>query len=444
MQKVQAILNKYLAKAHTIIVGCSGGPDSMFLVHALLEYRLHHPINIVIAHVDHHIRATSQRDLFFVKDFCQSNDLLLETTTLNEIKHTEAHLRTKRYEFFQELITKYQADMLLTAHHADDLMETILMRLTRGSNLRGYSGFPILNTNGAYPIFRPLINLTKEQIINYNQTNNIKYVLDETNTLPNYTRNRYREQILPFLKKENPLVHQKFLEFSEELIKVQNVIDKIVDEYLAKYCHHQVLDLTNLSQEDELISQKIIEKYLAILYPDNLYLITKKHLNLVLKLVANPTNSSLNLPNNLTLIKEYNLLKTSKLSTPKSYEMPLLDKQELPNGYIIEITQETEDTSNYTIRLNSAEITLPLIVRSKRPKDIMTIKNLNGHKKIQDILINSKVPKEARAIYPVLTDSQNTILWLPGLKKSKFDKSKQEKYDIIVKYYSFSTPKEKK
>ena len=74
----------------------------------------------------------------------------------------------------------------------------------------------------------------------------------------------------------------------------------------------------------------------------------------------------------------------------------------------------------------------------------MTIKNLNGHKKIQDILINSKVPKEARAIYPVLTDSQNTILWLPGLKKSKFDKSKQEKYDIIVKYYSFSTPKEKK
>lgn len=154
------------------------------------------------------------------------------------------------------------------------------------------------------------------------------------------------------------------------------------------------------------------------------------------------TNSQVYLPNNLILVKEYNQLKIAPSDNPKSeYQYELKDKVVLSNKYIIEIVDNCQLTDNYCTRINSNEVALPLYVRTRKPNDKIAVKNMKGTKKLQDIFVDSKIPKTERVSQPIVVDANDNIIWLPGLKKSKFDKSKQEKYDIIIKYYFESTDK---
>ena len=116
-------------------------------------------------------------------------------------------------------------------------------------------------------------------------------------------------------------------------------------------------------------------------------------------------------------------------------EIELIKYVNLPNGKNIELVEESNDTSNFVCRLDSDEVKLPLHVRSRKVGDKMTVKGMTGRKKINDIFIDSKIIPEERDVWPVVVDSDENIVWLPGLKKSKFDKQKQEKYDIILRYY---------
>ena len=106
----------------------------------------------------------------------------------------------------------------------------------------------------------------------------------------------------------------------------------------------------------------------------------------------------------------------------------------MPNNHQIERILETEDNSNNICRLNSSDITLPLIVRTRRVGDRIAVKGLNGTKKIKDIFIDKKVPLLERDIWPIVMDSKGTIVWIPGIKKSKINKQKNEKHDIIIRY----------
>ena len=112
----------------------------------------------------------------------------------------------------------------MTAHHADDLIETILMKIVRGSNLSGYAGFRMIVDMGNYKIVRPLIYYTKDELIKYDEEKHIKYYMDATNFDDIHTRNRYRKVIFPFLKKENSDVHKKFLIYNEELLKHLRIV----------------------------------------------------------------------------------------------------------------------------------------------------------------------------------------------------------------------------
>ena len=168
MKKVYDIIEEYLSDQKTIVIGCSGGPDSMCLLHLLIEYRYNHNIQIICAHVNHNVRDVASHEQDFVKKYCHNNNIIFETTTLNEKDNSEANLRAKRYQFLFEILTKYNAKYLLTAHHGDDLIETILMRLTRGSNISGYGGFKLLSNIENFYIFRPLIYLTKNQVLYVN------------------------------------------------------------------------------------------------------------------------------------------------------------------------------------------------------------------------------------------------------------------------------------
>lgn len=428
-------LDKTIKENETVITATSGGPDSMALLSLLIKLSKTKKITIICAHVNHNLRKESQEEAIMVEKYANENNLIFEKMEINHYEgNTENYARTQRYNFFEKLIKKYNATYLLTAHHGDDLTETILMRMVRGSSLKGYSGFQEITDKGIYKIYRPLITKTKDELLNYVKTNNIPYAVDKTNFSEEYTRNRYRLNILPILKKENKSVHLKFLKFSETLKLYDDHINKEVNEKLNKIYQNNNLNLNLFENEDELIKRKILYKILNDLYYKNISLITDNHVELILNIIESPRpNLKINLPNKVLVIKNYQNLYFTKNTEIKPYSFTFENKVILPNDKIL-IKEETDDTSNYTIRLNSKELSMPLIVRTRQNGDKMEIKNLNGHKKIKDIFIDEKISESDRNNWPILTDQNNQIIWLPGLKKSKFDKQKHENYDIIIRY----------
>lgn len=428
-------LDKTIKENEMLITATSGGPDSMALLSLLIKLSKTKKITIICAHVNHNLRKESQEEAIMVEKYANENNLIFEKMEINHYEgNTENYARTQRYNFFEKLIKKYNATYLLTAHHGDDLTETILMRMVRGSSLKGYSGFQEITDKETYKIYRPLITKTKDELLNYVKTNNIPYAVDKTNFSEEYTRNRYRLNILPILKKENKSVHLKFLKFSETLKLYDDHINKEANEKLNKVYQNNNLNLKLFENEDELIKRKILYQILNNLYYKNISLITDNHVELILNIIeSSRPNLKINLPSKVLVIKNYQNLYFTQNTEIKPYSFTFKDKVILPNNQIL-IKEETEDTSNYTIRLNSKELSLPLIVRTRQNGDKMEIKNLNGHKKIKDIFINEKISETARNSWPILTDQNNQIIWLPGLKKSKFDKQKHENYDIIIRY----------
>ena len=428
-------LDKTIKENETVITATSGGPDSMALLSLLIKLSKTKKITIICAHVNHNLRKESQDEALMVEKYANENNLIFEKMEINHYEgNTENYARTQRYNFFEKLIKKYNATYLLTAHHGDDLTETILMRMVRGSSLKGYSGFQEITDKDTYKIYRPLITKTKDELLNYVKTNNIPYAVDKTNFSEEYTRNRYRLNILPILKKENKSVHLKFLKFSETLKLYDDHINKEANEKLNKVYQNNNLNLKLFENEDELIKRKILYQILNNLYYKNISLITDNHVELILNIIeSSRPNLKINLPSKVLVIKNYQNLYFTQNTEIKPYSFTFEDKVILPNNKIL-IQEETEDTSNYTIRLNSKELSLPLIVRTRQNGDKMEIKNLNGHKKIKDIFIDEKISETARNSWPILTDQNNQIIWLPGLKKSKFDKQKHENYDIIIRY----------
>ena len=325
----------------------------------------------------------------------------------------------------------------MTAHQGDDLIETILMRIVRGSTLKGYSGFSRMVDKGHYKIVRPLITLTKDQILKFNELNDIKYATDSSNNEDHYTRNRYRHTVLPFLKKEELNVHKKFMKFSETLLENNNYIDKEANRVFNEVFINGVLDVEHFKELDHVIQTKIIYTILEKIYGDDLLIIGDVHVDLIFDLInSSRSNSLVHLPNNVIVVKSYNELSFSyDEDIHTEYEIEIQKIVNLPNGKIIETVFDSQDNSNKTIKLNSKELSLPLYVRNRRDGDKMEVKGLNGSKKISDIFIDSKIKPNDRLTWPVVLDSKNTIVWLPGLKKSKLDKKDTEEYDIILRYY---------
>ena len=159
-------------------------------------------------------------------------------------------------------------------------------------------------------------------------------------------------------------------------------------------------------------------------------------ITIILDMIYNPKpNMELKLPDKLLITKSYNkLIIDIQKESLDQYEIQIEQETILPNGHKINIIDNTEETSNYYIKINSNEVKLPLYVRNRKPGDRMTIKNMTSSKKIKDIFINEKLTTEERVTQPIVVESNNQIIWLPGLKKSKFDKANSENYDIILWY----------
>ncbi len=432
MKKVIDFLKENLDKNASIVVACSGGPDSMCLLDLVTKLKDELNLNIIVAHVNHKLRSESEEEAKMVENYAKENNItfeLLEITDYINGNFTEEDARKRRYNFFNEIIKKYQASALLTAHHGDDLIETILMRLTRGSNLSGYIGIKEISQNENYKTLRPLLSVTKDEIINYLKENNVPYRLDKTNEELKHTRNRYRHIVLPFLKKENPKVHEKYLKFSKELIEYDNFVNTYIKD--NKFIVDNSIVINKVSSEIDFIKRKCLELLVKDIQRKDYFDVSDEQMNNLMKLY-NQSNKTIDLNNNYMGVNSYGKIYIKKKENKVLNEI-VLDKDIKLEDYIFYYNSQDGDNSNSCIYLNTSEITLPLKIRGVLPGDKMKIKNLNGSKKISDIFIDSKVPKDKRSTYPILVDSKNTVLWVPNLKKSQFSKDKSQKYDIIIR-----------
>lgn len=425
----------------SIVIGCSTGPDSMALLDMLLKIKDKYKLQIIVAHVNHNLRKQSEEEEKFIKDYCSSNNIMVETMKIEKYGDDNFHneARNIRYKFFEKIVYKYKAKYLMTAHHGDDLIETIMMRITRGSNLHGYSGFHKFVDMGNYKIVRPLIFFTKKELEEYDRVNKVKYYIDESNAKMKYTRNRYRKNILPFLKEEDHNVHRKFLKFSENIEEAAKYIDKVRKKSMNLILDKQTnrIKIDKLLELDPYIRKEILYSVLEKYYQDDLILVNDKHIELLEYLIANKkSNLSVNLPNEIMAVKSYNefyLTKTTGDIT--TYEIEFNEYADLPNSHFIKRIDDCSDNSNNICRLSSNDIKLPIIIRTRKLGDKISVKGMNGKKKVKDIFIEEKIDKSKRDLWPIVVDSLDNILWIPGLKKSKFDKQKNEKYDIILKYH---------
>ena len=436
MNEVINNLNNLLKNNDVTVVACSGGPDSMALLDIINKFKLEKKLTIICAHINHNVRKESILEEKLVEEYCKKNDIVFESMTIKEkiITNFEMEARKIRYNYFEQIIKKYKASYLFTAHHGDDLIETILMRLNRGSILKGYKGIETVTQKSNYKIIRPLLLVTKKDLVEYVENNNIKFAIDKTNDENNHTRNRFRHFVLPFLKEENSKVHLKYKKFSEELKMYDDFVENYINNNYKNIIENASININLIKKEDKLIKIKIIEKLLNNVFDGNLEIITQKHVLQILELIEkNKNNTKISLPNNYVGLVEYNYFKIVQKKDLSQFDFVLSNQLILGNNKLV-IIEENCEKSNYVIRLNSEEIKLPLHVRSRKNGDKMFVKNMNGSKKIGDILTDEKINYEIRNNIPIVTDADNNILWIPGVKKSKFDKEKVEKYDIIIKY----------
>lgn len=424
-------------KQDIIVIGCSAGPDSMALVDMLLKIREKYSLSLIVAHVNHNLRAQSVQEEEYLRNYCEKNQIMFECMMITEYGDDNFHneARNIRYDFFEKVVYKYHANYLMTAHHGDDLVETVLMRITRGSNLNGYSGFKKVVEKGDYKIVRPLLGYTKQELEDYDKCNHVMYYVDDSNAKDKYTRNRYRKYVLPFLKEEDPNIHLKYLKFSTVLNEANQFIEHERDKALKKVIYHNFLKIDLFKELDAFIQKEVLYYMMNDFYQDDLILINDKHIELLLNLIySNRANAFVNLPNEVIAIKTYQELELKKITTEiTTYEVELSKYVLLPNHHVIEQVDDVLGNGNDTCRLLSSEISLPLTVRTRRFGDRMSIKG-NGTKKIKDIFIDKKVKLSDRDTWPVVVDAKGVVVWLPGLKKSKYDKKKTEKYDIILRY----------
>ncbi|MBE6160931.1 MAG: tRNA lysidine(34) synthetase TilS [Firmicutes bacterium] len=434
MNKVYEYLDKLLQENDTVVVATSGGPDSMALLDIICSYKKKFDLKIIVAHVNHNIREESDEEEKLVEKYTSYQHVIFESMKIKQVinNNFEMEARKIRYDFFEKLIKKYNAKYLFTAHHGDDLIETILMRLSRGSILKGYKGIPTETCKNNYKIIRPLLWLEKKDLINYVNEHNIKYAIDYTNNLDEHTRNRFRHNVLPFLKEETDKVHLKYKKFSDEL----NMYDEFIDKYInkSKILNNNMINIEEFNKEDILIKNKIIEKLLNDIYDGHLEIIHKNHVNNIIDLITSKkTNSKIDLPNDYIGINDYGFFKIVKKNYNKEIDI-ILDKDLEINCKQFKYVSSSDSKSNYILRLKSDEISMPLHIRTRKNGDRISVKNMNGTKKISDILTDEKIKYDDRCSILLVCDNDDQILWVPGIKKSKFDKDKTEKCDIILEY----------
>ncbi|PEB51986.1 tRNA lysidine(34) synthetase TilS [Bacillus pseudomycoides] len=458
VEKVDDFVKQHdvLEEHSTIVVGVSGGPDSLALLYYLLEKREEKKLKIVVAHVDHMFRGDeSYEDLRFVENLCQEIGVICETIRINVSQYQQQYgmnaqvaARECRYAFLERIMKKYDAPYVALGHHGDDQVETILMRLVRGSTPKGYAGIAVKRPFHNGYLIRPLLAVTKEEIVNYCNSLGIIPRMDPSNEKEIYTRNRLRKYVLPYLKEENPHVHERFQKFSmlmqEDEAYLQELAFEKMNKVITKKSNkHIVLSIPVFESMSMPLQRRGIQLILNYLYeykiPSSLSSI---HIDKVIAFFKRTQPSgSLDFPEGLKIVRTYEECSfrfKQEIVFPFSQVLSVPGAVTLANGdkIIAEINEEIPSNMNETVFVAKYnDISYPLLIRSRENGDRMSIQGMSGTKKIKAIFIEAKVPKEKREEWPIVCDASGNIIWVPLLKRSAFaisqETANKDKYMII-------------
>lgn len=218
--------NKFFKPKDKILVGLSGGADSVALLHFICQLAKKQQFYVYACHVDHQLRASSKKDAAFAKAYAKSlgveclvKKVNVKALVKKEKKSIEHAARTLRYKAFEEAAKKFNCSKIALAHHADDNAETFFLNLLRGTKAKGLCGIPVVRAAGKRQIIRPFLCITREQIQKYLKQYNLTNVEDETNQEDIYLRNWLRLKIIPLLLEKQPLLKQHLLNITQELSK---------------------------------------------------------------------------------------------------------------------------------------------------------------------------------------------------------------------------------
>lgn len=456
-ETVSTFIRKYdLLPAHsTVVVGVSGGADSMGLLHYLDSIKEANCLKLVVAHVDHMFRgAESEEDMKFVKQQCEKRGLLFEAEQIdvsayqNEKKLTvQVAARECRYAFYEKVMKNYRADVLALGHHADDQVETILMRLGRGSSMTGYAGILPTRTFGDGVIVRPFLTVTKSEILEYLKAHEVPFRHDPSNDKDAYRRNRLRHHILPILKEEFPGLHERFQAFSEQIQESEQYIGALmekewIDVIKSKENDRVVLDRKPLLFMAKPLQRRGIQLILNYLYNNEIPpSLSSIHIDNLLSLLESEHPSGrLHFPNGLQVIKSYNecTLTFDKDESDKAYKhlLEVPGNVKLPTDIMItsEIwTQDKpQDVKENQAVIDLSKVVLPLYARTRLDGDRIKLKGTNGSKKIKSIFIEGKIPLQQRDTWPLIVDANQEILWMPMLKRSTFEATEETMGPVLV------------
>lgn len=409
--------DKFVKKEDRIAVGVSGGADSMLLLWALLDKQKQIGFYLEVVNVNHHIRGeASDRDSLFVENFCKKRKIahkMLEIDVKklkNDKKYTlEESARVARYDAFYKTMKEDKLNKLFLAHHKNDQAETILMHIFRGSGVAGAAG--IKNTD---VIIRPLLNLTKQEILNLAKEHGIDFVKDESNQDNDYSRNYVRNVILPQIEQVYPGVVNNIAQFGKRCEEMHAFVLSQVDDELLDMQKNQVTINGLVFDKPKVLVREYIKKAFDGLgvFSD----MEAKHYQLVFELSKMEVNKELSLPHGLTAKKVYSgvkiFKKTSEKRNKEEFEFAKCGEVVFGNFKIkTEIVEPDSVVYGEGLYLDSAKVSTSAVWRTRKAGDKFS-KLGTGSKKFNDYLTNNKFDFEQRDKLPILASGENVLVVL--------------------------------
>lgn len=424
--KKNIIENNLIENGDNVLLGFSGGPDSVFLFHCLRKLKEELSFNLYASHINHMYRGEdAKHDEEFVRSICQEHGVRLFVKRKHagelarELKKTEEEAgRILRYGFFKENLDEVGGGKIAVAHNLNDQAETVLQRIIRGTGIDGLSAMSFKKDN----IIRPMLNISKPDIISYLNENNYEYCIDKTNLQDIYGRNKIRLNLIPYLEKYNPNIQNTLFRMSQTMERDKKIIEKYIEEKfnMAKLKENDnriILDLTILKKMDESELGRIIRRTIEELQGSTVNL-EMKHIDYAIDFIHNgSTGKKINLSQGFTTEISYDNFIINKVveNIDKfQYNIVLNNTMYIPevNKSVTATTIKHEDYNNEdkdSISIDYDRVKGCLVVRNRRAGDFMIPCGMTGSKKIKDIFIDLKIPAEERDKRLIFTDDENII-----------------------------------
>ncbi len=441
LSKVKETISRYrmLYGGERVLVGLSGGPDSVCLLHLLTELRGPLKLTLSAMYVDHSLRPEDvKREMDFCRDLCKQWGVEFFTASVptkdfartNKLSIQEA-ARHLRYKVLQDRAGLWEADRLATGHTADDQAETVLLRLLRGAGMRGLSGIPPVRDN----IIRPLIQVKRAEIEEYLAQKGIEFITDPSNLKMDYLRNRVRREIIPLLSRYNPNLVETLARTAdimrEEDAFIESFVNKAMMRLISRKTDERVeLFLSPLENMEIVILRRVLRRIinetmgfgLSYEHIESIIDLIRQERVERLKIQQSSTGSRLSLPRGVRVIKGYSTLIITR-ERPKhlgEYQLQVPGETLLKEAGIVLISsiydateiKDLGDGKNEAV-FDLDTLSLPLTIRARRKGDYFYPLGLKGRKKLQDFFVDEKVPREERDTVPLLL-SDDQIVWVVG------------------------------